>query len=552
MIKRIFRNFIVIALLALVSSACLFFGVLYNYFGAKISSELQEQTAYLAQGLTNEGAPYLDGLNTVNRITWIDTDGTVLYDSQRNVSELENHSDRQEVIDAIKNGRGTSERYSETLSEKTTYYAQRMNDGTVIRIANSQQTIWNLLYSMLPFILIVLIAVFVISAVLSSRLSKRIVKPINEIDLEHPEKNEVYEELAPLLTKINSLKNEVAKEISKAEQRQLEFSMITKNMSEGLIITDSETNILSYNASILKFFSPHEGIKNKSVLTLNRSEKFRNAIHLALEGQHSDQVLIIDGNYYQMITNPVYKGYDVTGVILIIIDVTEKERRESMRREFTSNVSHELKTPLTGIYGTAEIIMNGMVKPEDVAKFAGNIHDESGRLISVVNDIIKISQLDENLIPDEKMPVDLYALSENVIKYLDNKAQEHKVTVKLTGVHASVTGNDGILEEMLYNLCDNAIKYNRPGGSVVVSVNDNEEKITLSVADNGIGISPKHKDRVFERFYRVDKSRSKDIGGTGLGLSIAKHVALYHGAEITLESREHEGTAVTVTFKKVK
>jgi len=551
MAKRIFRSFVLITFITLVSCFVLFLGVLYNYFGKQLTGELKNQVAYIVQGVTNDGISYFDHLeNADSRITWIDSDGTVLYDNEADINSMENHADREEFMKAQEKGTGISTRYSSTLSEKTIYYARKMDDGTVIRVSNTQHTVWVLTFGMMQPLSAVILFVIILSAVFASGMSKRIIKPVNEIDLENPENNEIYEELSPLLTKINNLYKQISRQISEAEKKQQEFSMITENMREGLIITDRKTNILSYNSSALKFFDIDEDIKNKSVLTLNRNETFRKAVDRARKGQHDNQILALNDRYYQIITNAVYHDEEVSGIIIVILDITEKEKLDILRREFTSNVSHELKTPLTGILGTSEIIMDGIVKPEDIPKFAKNINDESGRLITLIDDILQLSQLDENLIPDEKETVDLYELSKKVITHLKNEARQKNISVELFGEHVKIIGISRILEEMVYNLCDNAIKYNKINGKMSVSVTRDCEKIELTVADTGIGIPQAHKDRVFERFYRVDKSRSKEIGGTGLGLSIVKHAAIYHGAAIFLDSTVDVGTTIKICWMK--
>jgi len=552
MTKKIFRNIILVAFLTLISCTALFLGVLYDYFGKQLKNELENQAVYIAQGLTNEGISYFDDLDGIDsRITWINSDGTVLYDNKADVSAMENHADREEVMEALENGTGTSLRYSSTLSEKTIYYAKRMDDGTVIRISNTQYTIWVLMLNMLQPIAIIVIIVIILSAVFASRISKRLVKPINEIDLENPENNETYEELSPLLSKINRQNKEIFERISEANRKQHEFSMITENMQEGFIIADNKTGILSYNTSVLKIFNIDGDVSNKSILTLNRSERFREAVELALKGQNNNQLLALNNRYYQVIANPVYYEGNISGIIIIILDITEKEQRDALRREFTSNVSHELKTPLTGIFGTSEIMMDGMVKADDIPQFAKNIHDEAGRLINLINDIIKLSELDENSMIHEKEPVDLYEVSKNVMMYLKAETEQKNISFELYGEHVEVIGISRILEEMIYNLCDNAIKYNKENGKVTVSIIQDGESIKLSVSDTGIGIPSAHKDRVFERFYRVDKSHSKEVGGTGLGLSIAKHAAIYHGASIALESMVDVGTTITICWDNV-
>lgn len=549
MTKRIFRSIFLTALLTLIISMCFFIGVLYDYFGKQLDKELKNEVYYVAHGLSREGIAYFDNLSDIdNRLTWIDTDGAVLYDSEEEAEEMENHGDREEFGEAMENGTGKAQRYSATLYEKTVYYAQKMEDGTVIRISDSQYSIWILIWGMLQSIIIIVLFLIGFSAFFASKLSKRIVKPLNEIDLNNPAYDESYEELAPLLTKINKLSKKIAAQLQEASRRQHEFSMITENMEEGFLIADKNTDILSYNSSVLKIFNIDGDLSNRSLLTLNRSEKFRNAVELSLKGQNNDQIIMINDHYYEIIANPVYYEEVVSGVIMVIMDITEKAQRDFLRREFTSNVSHELRTPLTGILGTAEIIMNKMVKPGDIPQFARNIHKEADRLITLINDIINLSQLDENSLQDEKETVDLYAMSENVLSLLKEAAGKKNITLELEGGHITVFGIHRILEEMIYNLCDNGIKYNKENGKVTVSVTQDEEKIFLIVKDTGIGISPAHTDRVFERFYRVDKSHSKDIGGTGLGLSIAKHGAIYHGATITLNSKIGEGTTVIVCW----
>ena len=551
MTKRIFRNIFLVAFLTLISSMVLFMGVLHHYFKKQINKELENQAVYIAQGIEHENAEYFDNLSeTNNRITWIDGDGNVLFDNEADVADMENHGDREEFLEAKTNGRGTSVRYSETLSEKNTYYAILLENGSVLRVSSTQRTIWSLTFGMIQPIALIVVLAAILSAVFANRMAKRIVKPINEINLTNPEENETYDELSPLLTKINKLMKEIEIQIEDAKRKQHEFTMITENMSEGLIITDNKTDILSYNTSAYKLFDMEDEIKNKSVLTLNRSSRFRDAVELAQNGQHNDQILDIGNRYYHLFANPVYHENDFSGIVIIIMDITEKEQRDVLRREFTSNVSHELKTPLTGIYGTSEIIANGLVKEEDIPEFANNIHKEAGRLMVLIDEIMKLSQLDENKLLEQKTAVDLYEISESVISHLKEEADKKHISLELKGSHVRINGIRRMIEEMIYNLCDNAIKYNSEHGSVCIWITEDGEQVKLSVADTGIGIPLADQDRIFERFYRVDKSHSKDVGGTGLGLSIVKHYAAYHEASVTLDSVLNQGTIITICWNK--
>ena len=383
---------------------------------------------------------------------------------------------------------------------------------------------------------------------MASALSKRILRPVNAIDLEHPEQSEVYEELSPLLSKIYNQNRVIDSQIEELQRKQAEFTAITENMSEGFLVIDDHTDLLSYNSGALRLLGAEAGLSRRSVLALNRSEGFRKAVELSLSGEHCEQLFEREGRYLQIIANPVYHEEHVAGAVLVILDITEKHARESMRREFTANVSHELKTPLTSISGTAEIIKNGFVKPEDIPHFAGNIYDEAQRLITLIGDIMRLSQLDEDSVPFEKGPVDLYELASSVLCRLEAAAGKRGISLTLSGEHATVNGVSQVLDEMVFNLCDNAVKYSRENGHVRVFVSEENGHVALRVEDDGIGIPAADQARVFERFYRVDKSHSKEIGGTGLGLSIVKHGAAFHNARVALESELGKGTTVTVTF----
>jgi len=546
--KRIFKTAFTVGLSMLLVSIIMFIVVLYKYFGNKVFDELESQAVYISQGVSQIGADYFNGLSTPNRITWIAADGTVLYDSLADASSMENHSDREEFKEALLNGKGEATRYSSTVMNKTLYFAKLMADGTVIRVSSTQDSVVTLLFELLYPTLWIIIFAIILSVVLASKLSKRIIKPINEIDLEHPESCEAYDEISPLLAKINRQNRTIQNQIEQLKQKQQDFNIITENMSEGFLLIDKNTDIISYNSSALKLLGANQAGDRQSVLTLNRSESFRRTVDLALAGEHNEHLMQIEEQCYQLIANPVFHENTVAGAVIMILDVTEKEQRESLRREFTANVSHELKTPLTSISGFAEIMMRGLVKVEDVTGFAEDIYNEAQRLISLVGDIIELSQLDEGSPDLEKESVDLYSLAEDVVEHLKNPADKRGISIELKGEHARVSGVSRILEEMIYNLCDNAIKYNKENGNVTVTVEPCEKGTSLSVSDTGIGIPYAHQNRVFERFYRVDKSHSKEIGGTGLGLSIVKHGAAYHNATIEMESEVGKGTTVRLIF----
>ena len=552
MTKRIFKSIFIVALVVFLASVALIMGVLYEYYANQYSMQLKNESTYIIQGMSDSGVAYLEEienrLNESTRITWIDADGTVLYDNFADPTTMENHSDRKEVQEALTSGEGESTRYSETIAEKTIYYAVKLSDGTVLRISSTKHSAFSLVFEMLkPLILILIIAV-IFSALLARRSARRLVQPFNDIDLEHPEETETYEELTPMLHRIVNQNKQIQSQIAELKRRQQEFITIIENMSEGLLVVDNKTDIVSYNSSAINLLGASKVSEKQSVLTLNRSESFRKAIDKALNGTHSEQPMQLDGRYYELIANPVFDGDAVVGAVIVILDVTEKEEREKLRREFTANVSHELKTPLTSISGFAEIIKNKIAKPEDIERFANNIYEESQRLIALIGDIIKLSQLDENIMQDEMEYIDLFDVVKDVIQRLKAQADKKDVSIELDIDHAPAKGVRQILEEMIYNLCDNAIKYNKNGGKVIIILDKNKQGIRLSVKDTGIGIAPKEQERVFERFYRVDKSHSKEISGTGLGLSIVKHAALFHNATVTLESEFNKGTTVNIQF----
>lgn len=548
--NKIFKSSFLTTLFVLIATIALIMGVLFDFFEDQIQKEIENEAEYLAQAVENEGIQFFDSFDVnENRITLISADGTVIFDNQIDAASLDNHAEREEIKQAMETGSGMSTRYSKTLTEKTVYYALKLSDNNILRVSTDQYTVVTILLGMVQPLLIVLIIAFVLTIILSSRVSKAIIKPINELDLDCPENNETYEELTPLLKKISIQKQIITKQLSEAHQKQEEFNLITENMNEGFLVIDKNTNILTYNSAALKLLGV-ESTELKPVLSVCREKNFRDAVDLVLSGEKSVNMMERLGRTYRIIANPVFENDSVIGAVIIIIDVTEIEKGDEMRREFTANVSHELKTPLTSISGFAELMKNGDVAGETVVDFSKSIYCEAQRLISLVNDIIKISELDEGNFLAENERVDLYDLAGEIIERLKSEAAKKNISFSLIGSQAEVLGVPKILDEMLYNICDNAVKYNKENGTVDIIINQTDKKVNVIVRDTGIGIPQEHQQRVFERFYRVDKSHSKKVGGTGLGLAIVKHGAIYHNAEIKLESEENKGTTITLTFDK--
>ncbi len=554
--KKIFRSSLLTVCLVLAVTIALIMGLLFHFFEKQIQKELANEAGFLAHALENEGAGYFDSFDNKNnklagnnRITWIDENGTVLFDSRADVSELDNHADRDEIKTAMKEGKGMSTRYSKTLTEKTVNYAIRLSDGSILRVSTEQYTVVTILMGMLQPILFIMFVALILTLVLSARVSKAIIEPINKLDLEVPENNETYEELTPLLRKIADQKETIGEQLADARKKQKEFNLITENMSEGFLVIDADANLLTYNSAALNLLEITPPA-DRSVLLFCRAKEFRGVISDVLSGIKAENTMVREERSYSLIANPVFEKESVIGAVVVILDITEREKRDALRREFTANVSHELKTPLTSISGFAELMKAGDVLENDVTDFSKSIYDEAQRLITLVNDIIKISELDGQSIPYEKETVDLYELSKEVIGRLEKEADKKNITFHLIGGRAEIIGVHKILEEMLYNLCDNAMKYNKENGTVDVLVNQTGDGVNVIVRDTGIGIPISHQDRVFERFYRVDKSHSKKVGGTGLGLAIVKHGALYHHAKLSLESTVDVGTVVTIAFSK--
>lgn len=561
--RKIFIGIFAVALTVWLACIVCILGALYYYFNKKSAEEFRNEAIFVAQGIETSGAQYLEELSASPRrhsedvrITWIAGDGTVLYDNYTDAAKLESHADREEFREALESGSGQSVRYSSTQMEKIIYYAIKLNDGSVLRVSDTQYTVLSVVVVMLSPILLILIVSLILAAVFAGRISKSIIRPINAIDLEHPENAETYDELAPLLEKIDAQNKQIARQMEELRSRRREFESITENMAEGLVIVGHMAEVLTCNPSALKILNADKVPHKQSVLTLNRSEVFRHSVDSALAGKPSEVDLEIGGKVYRLIASPVRAAdtEDVIGATLIILDITEKNERERLRREFTANVSHELKTPLTSISGNAEIIKNGIVKPEDVPHFAENIYKEAGRLISLVNDIIKLSKLDEDGGEITKEPVDLSEIVSEVADSLRAKAERRAISSEIHTEKAVIMGIRPILTEMIYNLWENAIKYNKEGGKLYVDIanecQDGRNFVKFSIRDTGIGIPSADLERIFERFYRVDKSHSKEIGGTGLGLSIVKHGARLHGAEITVKSEIDKGSVFIIQFPK--
>ena len=551
MTKKIFKSNILVAAAVLIFGIACVMAILYQHFGKEINGELKKEASYLSYGVEQEGIDYLKQINEKgDRITYIAEDGTVLYDNMADVESMENHSERKEVQEALKTGSGYAERTSKTLAQKTIYYALRLPDHSVLRVSSTQFSIFVLLMELIPPIIGIIIVMLIIAVIVSAHMANKIVEPINNLDLEHPEDNQVYDEVGPLLSKIYKQNRQIKNQLEAARRNQEEFGIITENMQEGLLVIDSYTMILSGNSSVWKMFQIKDPKIGDSVYSLDRNEDFRMLIEQVLKGQHGSVLLHLGNEAIQMIANPVTREHKVVGAVLLLMNETEKVEREQLRREFSANVSHELKTPLTSISGFAEIIQDGLVRAEDIKKFAGRIYDEAQRLITLVEDTIKVSQLDEGENPYEWEQLDAYTVVKDVCGRLKDIAAKKNVHLYIDGDKTMLCTVRPIFDEIIYNLCDNGIKYNRDDGTVSIHLREMGENVEVRVKDNGIGIPGEDQNRVFERFYRVDKSHSKAIGGTGLGLSIVKHGVTFLGGTIKMVSEVGKGTEVTLTFPK--
>ena len=547
--KRIFLSICFASLISVLLSSVFIGGVIYRNSEKEIKTEIRNEAFYLAHTLEFIGCDmaYLSdtGENVSNRITLIDADGTVLYDNYAEENDMTNHMSRPEVADAAAKGTGEAVRYSNTVGEKTYYYAVRLSDGTIVRIANTSKTVYGVIKNAVGWIILIAIAVLIVAVVIAYLLSRSIIKPINNLNIDSPLSNNTYEELSPLLRRMDKQNAEIASKIRILKEKQNELDYITSSMSEGLVIFSETGNILSANASAGRIL---KGMTEGSYLMLSRDADYISCVESALKGKASTKKMKTENKVYSLSASPVANESKDYAAVLFIVDITDRELAEQMRREFTANVSHELKTPLTSILGYAEIISNGIAKPEDINGFAGRIYSEASRLMTLIQDIIHLSRLDEGELRHEFEKVNLSEVCKKAVNDLSEKAKAAKITLNEDIDDIVINGYEPVLYEIVFNLCDNAIIYNKPEGSVSVSLKSDSSKAILTVSDTGIGIAPEHQARIFERFYRVDKSRSKETGGTGLGLSIVKHGAMLHDAEIAISSKPDKGTSISITF----
>ena len=548
--KKIFKSTCLVGIITLVCSLLLIMNVLYEYFTSVQLRQLQLDTTFAATAVERDGLDYLNNLDkTECRITWISKDGKVLFDNEVDAGKLENHLEREEVKQAIEKGEGTSIRYSDTMLYKSLYSARLLNDGSIIRTSLSQSSIWAIAISMIQPLLIVILIMIILSFYLAYRISNRVVEPLNEIDLDHPETCETYEELEPLMNRLTYQQKQIHNKEEELKQKRNEFITATENLNEGLVLLNKDGVILSINDFACKLLNISSYAVGKDLLLFNNSIEVQELLNKASAGNKTEMVVPIKDNDYEFYASPIVSKEKVNGIALLIIDISEKEKAEQMRKEFTANVSHELKTPLQNISGCAELLSNGLVKEEDITKFSNQIYSESKRLMTLIDDIIKLSYLDEdNNDSVDYKDVDVYKLCESVNNDLALVAKNCNVNLNLKGDHFITNSSSRLLYMVIYNLVDNAIKYNRPGGYVDVSVSN--EGI-IKVKDNGIGIPEESIDRIFERFYRVDKSHSKEVGGTGLGLSIVKHAVLTLGGDISVKSKLNKGSEFTIVLPKL-
>ena len=548
MTSKIFRSTVFVAAIVLLCSLGCIMGVLYDYFDATQTSQRTEELNVAAIGTEQGGRAFLEQLDgSRSRLTWVTADGTVLYDTHVDAAQMENHFDREEIQEALTTGTGTAFRNSNTLLERTAYEAKRLKDGSVLRISMNQQTLMILAVGMLQPVCIVAAIAIILSAVLAKRMSKKIMEPLNNLDLEHPLENDTYGELSPLLNRIHQQHIQIDSQMRKLQRKTDEFEQITANMQEGLVLLDKNSVVLSINPAARILFNTDSDCVGCGFYTVDRRQDMAAAVEAAFRDGRHEMKASRKGRDYQFLLSRIESGMKVVGLVILAIDITEVLNAERNRREFSANVSHELKTPLQSIMGSTELLQNGLVKPEDTDRFLGHIHKEASRLVLLIQDVIRLSHLDEGVeIPMED--IDLLAIAEEIAGSLHQIAQQKQVTIHVGGDHCNIRGVRGLIYEIVQNLCSNAVKYNVDGGRVDICVKKQNGHTVLTVADTGIGIPPEHQTRVFERFYRVDKSHSKQSGGTGLGLSIVKHAVQYHNARLNLQSTPGEGTTITVTF----
>ena len=550
MTNKIFRSTILVAAVVLLCSLSIIMGVLYGYFNDVQINQLKDELSLAAIGTEDSGISYLEKVDSRRfRITWVDETGYVIYDTHADTNSMESHIDREEIREAMENGFGSAVRKSDTLLERRVYEAVRLEDGTVLRISIDQQTMTILILGMLQPVCLVILVAIILSAVLSNRMSKKVMEPLNGLDLEHPLENDTYEELSPLLNRINQQHEEIRRQVRKLQQKTDEFNQVIENMREGLVLLDKNSVILSINSAAMELFGSYEDCVGKKFYELDRHNDMAAAIDKTFgQGQHKCNA-IRNGREYKFLFSRIESGEKTVGLVIVAIDVTDAENAERNRREFTANVSHELKTPLQGIIGSAELLEHGIVKPEDQPRFIGHIRKEASRLVNLIEDVIRISHMDEGVeIPRED--IDLMAVVKEVTETLQTAAQKRGISIRVSGDHCHIQGVRSMIYEIVQNLCDNAAKYNVENGTVDVMVKRSGKRTVLIVKDTGIGIPAEHQPRIFERFYRVDKSHSKSVGGTGLGLSIVKHAAMLHNAKIELSSIPGSGTRFTIRFPK--
>ena len=550
MTSKIFRSIFATSLVVLAATLVIITSFLYDYFTNIQINQLKDELSIASVGTEQSGEEYLENLKSDNfRLTWVASDGTVLFDSQADKAAMDNHLDREEIAEAFESGKGSSSRHSATLTEKTLYEAVLLSDGTVLRISVNRASGFVLLLGMMTPVIIVVIIAVIISAMLAHKMSKRIIEPLNKLDLDNPTENDAYEEIAPLLSRIHKQNMKIERKAAELNRRKDEFELITKNMREGLVLLDKNRNVLTINSAAMTIFSTDENCVGNEFLMINRRYEITSAIEKALKDGHAEIRARLNEKEYQFDISRIETDGETVGEAILVFDITEQADAERLRREFTANVSHELKTPLQTITGSAEIIENGLVKQEDMPRFVGHIREEATRLVTLVEDIIRLSQLDEQTeLPKEN--VSLFEVASEACGVLRDSADKKDIAITVSGDSGNIFGVKHLLFEVVYNLCDNGIKYTPDGGKVDIDISETEKEVILTVSDNGIGIAPQHHARIFERFYRVDKSHSKKSGGTGLGLSIVKHSVQYHGGKISIQSEENKGTVITVVLPK--
>lgn len=549
--NKIFRALVALAAMAVLVASLLITVLVSQDHFRETKKELWQEAHYISMGLQSGGDAYLSRLAAENgsemRITIIDADGTVLFDNKAEAQTMENHALRQEVMEALANGSGEEERFSDTLDTTTYYYAVRMEDGKILRLAHTIDSIYKSVFEILPFMFGIVIMVALLASVVARRLTANLVKPLDQVNLDAPLDNDTYDELAPFLTRIAKQKRQLSSNLEKLRHKQEELTIITNNMTEGLVLLNGKKNVLFINESAAKIFGfTAKDVIGKNILSIDRAQEVQDLLHNISSSGKAEGLYEKDERFYQLSGSSV----NGSGSVILIYDVTEKMAAEKMRREFSANVSHELKTPLQSILGYAEIMKNGLVRDEDKQRFLERIHAEAGNMIELIQNIMELSRLDENRSTVDLEDVDLYALAQSTVRRLKDKAEGRGVSITVQGGEAVVHGVPSILSEVLYNLIDNSIKYNKENGSVAVKVADAGDNVTVCVSDTGIGIGTADRERVFERFYRADKSHSKEIGGTGLGLSIVKHGVMFHKGHVELDSELGKGTTITFTLPK--